>query len=96
MMSGVTLRLPSYEQELFKSLKRHHSLLDKFMVVSSILSLGNAENDFDLFRHLKSQRDNFYHTGEHFDFAYFCDKVKYLFQKYLHRHLNHGSTDINP
>jgi hypothetical protein len=83
---------PSSAQSYFDTVQdvmlQRHRLLDKFVVIASLLDPEAAEGDINQFKMLKKTRDDVFHGSDDANSDYPTDQMHQLLTKYLRLHLD--------
>lgn len=78
----------SYFDTIQSVMLQRHRLLDKFVVIASLLDPDTADADIAQFKILKKKRDDVFHGADDTDAAYPTDQTQQLLTKYLRLHLD--------
>jgi len=95
LATGTPAAAKKYFQRLQDVMKDKYRLLDKFLVVASLLDEKAAEHDTGEFMRVKDVRDRFFHTMEIEESALPSQAIQALVQKYLRLHVERG-TPVRP
>lgn len=87
MSSKAPTSTKRYFDRLKSVMKDKHRLVDKFLVIASILDSDAAEKDASALSRLKSVRDGLFHASEGAASRYPVEETQKLLRKYLDLHL---------
>jgi hypothetical protein len=88
LASAAPSSLTRHFDRLREVMKDKHRLLDKFLIVASLLDADSADADAAVFAAAKSVRDSLFHASDTNSTKYPVAQIQNLLRKYLARHLD--------
>lgn len=92
LKTGAPASANSYFDRLREIMSDRHRLVDKFVVIASLLNPAEAEADVAVFKTLKARRDAISHGADDAAERYPIEETQQLLRKYLRLHLGADAT----